>query len=104
MTKKQFEGLVKVFESHYKYYKGWAFAFEYPGIFAYHQMGGPLTVYFTPDFDGPGVIPIQVSTEDDQLVDSKDVRYAHPENMSQDLYADQLFRIIRPFLEKFDTW
>jgi hypothetical protein len=104
MDKKEFEDLIRIFESHYKYYKGWVFEYEHPGVFTYHQMGGPLSVYFTPEYDEPGVIPVQVTSVQGENIEVKSIKYIHPENTEQELHADQLFRIVRPFLEKFDTW
>lgn len=101
---KKIDELVQMFESMYKYYKGWVFAYEYPGVFTYHQMGGPLSVYFTPDFDEVGVVPIQIMNETGETVDTASVRYMHPENVEQDIGAHRLFGLVRPYLEKLDTW
>jgi hypothetical protein len=104
MEKKVFEELVEMFQNEYKYYKGWSFAFEHPGVFTYHQMGGPLSIAFTPEFDKAGVVPIQVMHEDGSEIESGSIRYMHPENVEQDIGAWRLFKLVRPYLEKYGKW
>lgn len=100
------DDLVKMFEDMYKYYKGWVFAYEYPGFFAYHQMGGELSVFFTPDWNEKGKVPIQINRGDDSLqVD--EVTYEPPQRNGEPYEgaeAFHLFKIVRPYLEKLGTW
>jgi hypothetical protein len=41
-------------------YNGWRFSYEYPGLFCYSRPGSPFLVFFTPDWDRAGTVPIQV--------------------------------------------
>lgn len=104
MTKGDLKDLIRVFESMYKYYKGWVFAYEHPGFFVYHQMGGPLDVAFTPDHDELGSVSIQVITADAEVKESQSVRYVYPQNATGEMFAPWLFAAVRPYLEKYDTW
>lgn len=90
---------ITIFEESYKYYKGWVFEWMHPGVFAYHQMGGSLSVFFTPNHSKRGLIDIQVSNNDHgQVVDGEDVSY------KGELEPYQLFEIVRPWLEKHGSW
>jgi hypothetical protein len=105
--KKDIQELVVVFESMYKYYKGWVFSYEHPGVFVYFQMGGDLGVYFTPDFDKNGVVPIQVTNNDGETLKVEDVSYEHPEHNGvpyEQIEAYSLFKIVRPHLERLGAW
>jgi len=109
MAKKKddIQELVVVFESMYKYYKGWVFAYEHPGVFVYYQMGGDFSVYFTPDFDKEGVVPIQVNDNEGHTLKEEDVPYQHPEHNGvpyEQIEAYSLFKIIRPHLERLGAW
>lgn len=107
MADKNVEDLVESFERAYKYYKGWLFEYIYPGFFVYHQMGGPLSVFFTPDWSRRGEVDIQVQSEEGQLVEGEGVPYVHPETNGVpygQAEAFALFRIVRPWLEKHGSW
>lgn len=107
MAKQKDDALVKAFEEMYKYYKGWVFAYEYPGFFAYHQMGGNLSVLFTPDWNQRGKIPIQINNEDGEGIQVDEVPYEAPARNGipyEKAEAWAVFRIVRPYLEKFGAW
>lgn len=100
--KKDIQELVVAFESMYKYYKGWVFAYEHPGYFVYHQMGGDLSVAFTPDFNERGKVSIQVIGSDGDTLDSKEIPYEAPARNGvpyEQAEAYVLFRIVRPVLD-----
>jgi hypothetical protein len=104
---KENEDLLKVFQETYKYYRGWAFEYVYPGYFAYHQMGGELSVYFTPDWNKLGHAAIQISNLQGEVFLSKDVSYNPPERNGkpyEKVLAWVLFRTVRPFLEEHMDW
>lgn len=98
MTKKESEVLIQAFEDMYKYYHGWHFGYEYPRDLFYHQMGGDLSVAFTPDFNEPGEVSIQVRNNSGQTLEEKAVLYRPP------IDAYDLFRIVRPFLDANSKW
>lgn len=105
--KKDILDLRDVFEGMYKYYKGWVFAWEHPGVFVYYQMGGDLSVYFTPDFDDEGVVPIQVNDNEGHVLKDENVPYEHPTHNGaphQIIEAYHLFKIVRPHLERLGAW
>lgn len=107
MKDKDVQNLTKAFEEMYKYYKGWVFAYEHPGVFAYHQMGGSLSVYFTPDWNQRGQVAIQVTSEDGDVLKAEDVPYSAPAkdgipySMAE---AYVVFGIVRPYLEANINW
>jgi hypothetical protein len=96
----KFDKLVKGFEEAFKYYRGWIFGYEYPGFFAYHQMGGDLTVYFTPDWNTAGKVAIQVSNDETGVVvESREVKYRG------EIESYLLFKlVVRPILEQYMSW
>jgi hypothetical protein len=106
-TQEEGKELVDAFERAYKYYKGWLFEYQYPGYLVYHQMGGPLNVFFTPDFSRIGQVDIQVQNEDGKVVETETIPYVHPETNGvpyAQAEAFALFRIVRPWLEKHGSW
>lgn len=92
-TEKAIQKLVQTFEEMYKYYHGWHFAYEHEGAFVYHQMGGDLSVFFTPDFDEPGKVAIQITDINGKTVEADEISYSPP------IDAYSLFKIVRPFLD-----
>ena len=106
-TQKEIDKLVQAFEEMYKYYKGWVFAYEHPGFFIYHQMGGDLSISFTPDWNEDGQVPIQVNNINGEAEQLAEVPYEAPERNGISYgkaEAYTLFRIVRPYLERFGTW
>jgi len=107
VTKKQTEDLIKMYERHYKYYKGWVFSYEHPGIFMYHQMGGQMSVAFTPEYDvEDNTISLQVDDGDGRVIFSDTVPF---EPVRHDVIGTKvdpwfLFTQVRPLLEKYGTW
>lgn len=85
--------LLKTFEEAYKYYRGYVFEYEHPGYFVYHQLGSDLSVYFTPDFNEPGQVPVEVHMGDKVIADGG-VVYTYP------LTAASLFRAVVPYLDE----
>jgi len=103
---KQTAELVKVFERHYKYYKGWVFEYEHPGYFVYHQMGGPLSVAFTPDHDAENEVSLQVHDDSGGVISSQSVPYTPSRHDVLPTRIDPfvLFTIVRPLLENHGSW
>lgn len=103
MKDKDVINLTKAFDDMYKYYKGWVFAYEHPGVFVYHQMGGPISIFFTPDFNHRGKVSIQTHNDSGEVLQAEEVPYSAPikngipYSMAE---AYVLFGIVRPYLEQ----
>lgn len=89
--------LLTEFETKYPAYNGFKFDYQYPGYYAYSNSDHSKTVYFTPDFNNEGIVDVQVSGATGDVLDTQDVPYQTP------LTADQLFAIVKPFLDKQGT-
>jgi hypothetical protein len=87
--------LAKTFDRAYQYYNGWGFEYAHPGLFRYYQLGGDISVYFTPDYDSYGVVPVQVIGDDGNVVDD-----CGDHEFKGDRSAPTLFRIVKPYLDK----
>lgn len=92
MIDKEFRQLVQDFGGKLRDYNGWVFDYEYPGYLVYHQGGGDLDVYFTPDWDEKGSVSIQINKDGDEVY-SEGISYVAP------LKPSALFRIVRPYLD-----
>ena len=104
---KDTEKLVQAFEEMYKYYHGWHFAYEHPGFFVYHQMGGDLSVFFTPDWNQRGRVSVQIHNIHGEVISSEEVPYSPPERNGipyEKAEAYTLFRLVRPYLEANKDW
>jgi hypothetical protein len=89
----------------YKYYKGWVFDYEHPGFFVYYQMGGPLSVYFTPDHNQKGEVDLQVSDDKGNILASESIPYRmKEETLPYGIDPFALFKLVRPTLEAHGTW
>lgn len=100
--KDDIQELVLVFQSMYKYYHGWVFDYEYPGFFVYYQMGGDISVYFTPDFNHRGKVSIQIKGSDGDTLQAEEVPYHAPTHNGvpyEQAEAFELFRIVKRFLD-----
>ena len=74
--------------------EGYVFSFEYPGFYQYAK--GDTSVCFTPDYNTPGEVDIQVFKENGAVcVHSESITYVA-------LNADILVNIVKPTLER--TW
>lgn len=79
-------------------YRDWVFEFMYPGSFVYHQKRGPLSVFFTPDWNEWGMVDLEVV----------EWREGNPEvvdlpgsvGFRRERTADRLFGIVRPTLDE----
>jgi predicted RNA-binding Zn-ribbon protein involved in translation (DUF1610 family) len=94
---RELRGIANVLENAYQYYMGWGFEFEHHGAFCYYQLGGDLRVYFTPDFNGPGTVEVQVCdhTGESLLGDDSDNF-----DFKADRIAPVLFKIVKPYLDR----
>lgn len=90
--------LVEVFKRAYQYYRGWGFSFEHPGIFTYYQLGGDLTVCFTPDWNDEGLVDVQVQTSEGDCLDNQGGEHTFTTNRT----APALFKIVKPYLDRLD--
>lgn len=87
--------LLKEFEAKYPKYNNWVFEYMYPGSYSYSD--GKTVVFFTPDWTNEGEVDIQITDEGANYLDGTDVPYKAP------LTADQLFQIVKPFLDQKKT-
>lgn len=95
--------LAKVLEEQYKYYHGWHFLRDRDTIL-YSQMGGHLDVYCTPDWEGDGIVAIQVVSRDTgEVLEALDIPYREGELriVPISVNAWDFFRIVRTFLDKY---
>jgi hypothetical protein len=83
--------IVKQFQTKYKQYKDWTFEYEYPGYMAYYNSKIPFSVYFTPDFNGPNEVSIQINYKDDPIDGGWMPFYSYD--------ADDLHTMIKPWLD-----
>lgn len=77
-------------------YKGWEFSYEYPGLFRYSRSGTPFLVFFTPDWDRPGTVPIQVQDSEGSYYEEHSGEVALP---LERLTGKLLQRLVRPTLD-----
>lgn len=77
-------------------YRGWRFAYEYPGLFCYHQAdGGPISVFFTPDWSGDEELQVEVQTQDGDCLDCQ-VLHLPREGRT----GEQIAQLVRPTLDR----
>ena len=76
-------------------YRGWWFAYEYPGLFCYHQADGPLSVFFTPDWSEDEEIQIEVQTEDGVCLDCQSLLLPR-----EGRTGEQISMMVRPTLDR----
>ena len=95
MTNEEAQRLVTEMERDHAKYRGWLFAYEYPGFFVYYK--GAFAVFFTPDWSGQGVVDIQVNVNDDP-----DDRFPGADVPFEPRTSERLFEIVRPFLDAVD--
>lgn|SRR5574342_866808 len=91
--------LIKTFERAYQYYNGWGFSYEHPGVFTYYQLGGDLTVCFTPDWSDAGVVDVQVQSDKGDSFEQEGDDHSFIDDRS----APALFRIVKPYLDRLAT-
>src|SRR3990170_5815355 len=97
MDKTALKKLSGEIEQSYKYYHGWHFFLEYQDMFVYAQMGGDVAVYCTPDYNGEGIVSLQVTKPaDGTLLESAEVPY-----ISTNMTAWEFFKIVKPYLDKY---
>jgi len=89
----QIESLAEALEG--RTVDGWAFTYEYPGIFQFTK--GEVQVCCTPDYTKAGEIDVQISRIGGDPFDGWDVPYVGT------LTADTFVELMRPQLSKADT-
>jgi hypothetical protein len=77
-------------------YNGWRFSYEYPGLFCYSRPGSPFLVYFTPDWDHPGTLPIEVQDTEGNYYEERSGEAALP---LEGRTGKLLQRLVRPTLD-----
>ncbi len=78
-------------------YNGWIYSYEYPGIYTYSHPLSTNRVLFTPDYERPGTVQIQVQNDDGTDVEGGPfVPFARMGRT-----ATALFSIVRPWLDKY---
>ena len=91
MTRRERDALVDAFyEQPYSKVKRWVFQYIPPVGFVYRHPSGK-NVFFTPDYEEPGTLVIQVSDPGEAL------KGFQAEFTS--MRADDLFALVRPFLK-----
>lgn len=89
------ERMLSDFEAAFKTYRGWVFEYEYPGYLVYYHPRRTVSVYFTPDFEKPDEVSIQVMSGDGaQVLETAYVPFIIR-------IAEHLFQAVRPWLEKY---
>lgn len=75
-------------------YRGWTFVYVYPEYFSYSR--GPYSVFFTPDWDGDAILPIQVQDDEGHVYEqhSKTLPLPHAGRTGK-----KLFDLVRPTLD-----
>ena len=76
-------------------YRGWCFAYEYPGFFCFHHPDGVRSVFFTPDWNDDGMLPIEVQDDVGTNVDSVLIPLPREGRTGQ-----QLFDLVKSTLDK----
>lgn len=79
-------------------YHGWTFVYEYPGYFGYRR--GAYTVFFTPDWEGKGTLPIEVHDDEGRVHDAYSARLPLPRAGRT---GRKLFDLVRPTLDKLSN-
>lgn len=86
--------LLRDFERNYKRQGEWTFEFEaMSGAYCYSRSDGKYHVFFTPDHDDYGWVPVQVNGCDSELIEKLSGRVAFPERT-----AVALFAAVKPWL------
>ncbi len=87
--------LVKDFEKRFSKYGPWVFEYIYDGYFCYHhKKDRGLDIFFTPGFEGPDSVAIQVQRDGEGTGDGSDVPFTIPT-------AENLFIAVKPWLDKY---
>ncbi len=94
MTRDEADRLVAELEALPRY-RGWWFAYEYPGLFCYHQADGPLSVFFTPDWSRDEELQVEVQTEDGDCLDCQVLPLPREGRTGEKISA-----MVRPTLDK----
>jgi hypothetical protein len=71
----------------------WNFDYEHPGFFVYWHDNGRNRVYFTPDWEDPGIVGIQIEREPGGEREVHEPPFLSPNRRPEDLFA-----IVRSYL------
>jgi hypothetical protein len=77
-------------------YRGWRFTLEYPRLFRYSHPDNDYSVFFTPDWDGAGTLPIQVEDSEGALCEKHSRQLSLPRKGRT---ARKVFAMVRPTLD-----
>ena len=78
-------------------YNGWQFSYEYPGYYCYSCPGLPFNVFFTPDWQADGELPIEVQDDDGRHCEEHSTTLPLPR---EGRTGQQLLDLVRPTLDK----
>lgn len=78
-------------------YDGWRFTYEYPGYFCYSRPDLPFLVFFTPDWEDDGKLPIEVQDNDGGHHEEHSSVWDLPH---EGRTGQQLFDLVQPTLDK----
>ena len=78
-------------------YEGWRFSYEYPGYFCYSRPDLPFNVFFTPDWQDDGKLPIEVQDDEGGHCEEHSTTLPLPH---EGRTGQQLLDLVRPTLDK----
>ena len=78
-------------------YRGWLFTYEYPGFFCLSHDAVPYVVFFTPDWEGDGNLPIEVQTPDGDVSDEHNSCMPLPH---EERTAEKILALVQPTLDR----
>ena len=78
-------------------YQGWRFTYEYPGYFCYSHPDNSFSVFFTPDWEGDEILPIEVQVDDGQHCAEHSSTLPLPR---EGRTGQKIFELVRPTLDK----
>ena len=81
-------------------YDGWRFSYEYPGYFCYSHPNLPFNVFFTPDWEDDGKLPIEIQDDDGGHCEEHSSVWLLPHDGRT---GQQIFDLVRPTLDKLAT-
>jgi len=81
-------------------YRGWRFTYEYPGYFCYSHPDDSRSVFFTPDWEADGTMPIDIQDDNGRgYAEHCDCLPLPHEGRT----GQKIFDLVRPTLDKLLT-
>jgi hypothetical protein len=78
-------------------HEGWMFSYEYPGYFCYSHPSRSFNVFFTPDWEGPETLPIEIQDDEGVSYEKYGDRLPLPR---EGRTGRKIFDLVRPTLDK----